>query len=277
MKDELKSSSIISAGIQRDGIPTIVKPRFESVSSADQYLHNEGYGILIRDQSNARFYPFQILVWHESVNDVFDGKPVLIHYCPLCFSGRVFERTINGEILEFGTSEYIQENNVLLYDNISNSLWNTSLEKSVDGPKKETMLKKIPSVVVQWDDFKKNFSNGQVLSRNTGFVRDYTHVPYGDYRTNNTIYFPLSLPDGRIKAKEMVLGVLVDSQFKAYKQTDIERAKKITDFIGQTSITIEWNEDLNIPVSTSQNVKTIQTFWFDWVNSHPQTSVYQPE
>lgn len=275
ISDETKPSNFLSAGIHRDGIPTITKPKFESVSSADQYLHNDGYGILIQDQGRSRFYPFQILVWHESVNDIFQGKQILIHYCPFCFSGSVFERTVQGEVLEFGTSEFIQENNILLYDNISKSLWNTSLEKSVDGLKNGTNLIRIPSNVVRWNLFKKNFPDGQVLSRNTGFVRDYTHDPYGDYQTNYKILFPLSHHDSRMKSKEMVFGVQVDSKFKAYKIQDIEHAKKILDSISQTPVAIEWNDDLQIPVSTFPNIKTIQTFWFDWVSSHPETDVYQ--
>ena len=39
---------------------------------------------------DAYAYPINVLNMHEIVNDVINGVPVLITYCPLCFSGVVY-------------------------------------------------------------------------------------------------------------------------------------------------------------------------------------------
>lgn len=49
-----------------------------------------------------RVYPLQILIWHEIVNDEIAGTPILVTYCPLCGSGIAYERTPEGEAVEFG-------------------------------------------------------------------------------------------------------------------------------------------------------------------------------
>ena len=52
----------------------------------------------------AKAYPIRILVRHELVNDAIGDKPILVSYCPLCGSGLVFDRALNGEAVEFGVS-----------------------------------------------------------------------------------------------------------------------------------------------------------------------------
>ena len=53
-----------------------------------------------------RAYPPRLLLWHEIVNDTVNdtggGVPVPVGYCPLCNSGVVFERRLEGRVLEFG-------------------------------------------------------------------------------------------------------------------------------------------------------------------------------
>jgi hypothetical protein len=51
----------------------------------------------------ARAYPIAILVWHELVNDVLGGSPILVSYCPLCGTGIVFNRRVGGEVPSFGS------------------------------------------------------------------------------------------------------------------------------------------------------------------------------
>ena len=47
-------------------------------------------------------YPLGILTQHEIVNDVVGGVPVAVTYCPLCNSSIVFDRRLDGRVLEFG-------------------------------------------------------------------------------------------------------------------------------------------------------------------------------
>jgi hypothetical protein len=67
-------------------------------------------------KGDARAYPLQILMWHEIVNDAVGGIPVTITYCPLCNSGIVFQRGVDGATLDFGTSGKLYKSDLVMYD-----------------------------------------------------------------------------------------------------------------------------------------------------------------
>src|SRR5262245_56812694 len=83
---------IIAGGPPPDGIPPIDKPVFVSTAAADAWLNPKEPVLGFRIGSDARAYPLQILVWHEIVNDVVCGRPVVVTFCPLCNAGLVFDR-----------------------------------------------------------------------------------------------------------------------------------------------------------------------------------------
>lgn len=186
---------IVESGVAKDGIPSIDQPRFDNVRTADAYLRDDGLGVDLAMGSSHRFYPFQILVWHQIVNDVFAGVPIAVTYDPLCASVVVYDRTVNGTTLTFGTSGQVQNNNFLMYDRETSKLWNQILG---------TGLTRESSTVVSWKEFKIQHGDGEVLSRSTGAIRDYTSNPYGDYANNADILFPLSVMDGSRPSKEIV-------------------------------------------------------------------------
>jgi Protein of unknown function (DUF3179) len=72
---------------------------------------------------DARAYPLAILMWHEIANDVVGGVPVAVTFCPLCDSGIVFERVVDGTTLDFGTSGKLYKSDLVMYDRQSHSLW----------------------------------------------------------------------------------------------------------------------------------------------------------
>lgn len=259
---------LVSAGVVKDGIPAINEPIFERVNAADQYLDNDGFGLVIDMKGRYRFYPFQILVWHEIINDVFQGQPLLIRYCPLCGGAVAFERTINRQEVLFGNSDSLYNNELLMYDEKTTSLWSVLLEKAVVGSMKETPLVRYPSFITSWDAFKKTYPKGEVLSRETGFDRDYTRDPYEGYTTNHTVWFPLSYEDERLSSKTVVFVVKKDGQTKAYPKQLIMSKKRIEDTIAGEKIVLEWDEEFQTVLNADQ------WFWFMWSAMYPETEVF---
>ena len=86
----------------RDRIVPIDNPRYEDVASASEWLIPREIGIQVQFDGGARFFPLRILTSHEVVNDVIDGIPVAITYCPLCNTAVAFDRRVDGEVLRFG-------------------------------------------------------------------------------------------------------------------------------------------------------------------------------
>jgi len=261
---------LVSGGPLKDGIPSIDKPKFESVSVADQYLDDKGYGLVVSLNGKQRFYPYQILVWHEVVNDVFGKTPLLIAYCSLCFSGNAYERTVNGVVAEFGVTGKLIDNHPVLYNRQTDELLY---------PPFETQLTPFLSLVMTWTNFKLNFPSGQVLSRDTGFVRDYTAYPYKNYDTNNAVLFPVSHQDDRLPVKTVVFGYLNEQAQKAYPLDLIKTVKLVNDVVGDEEIEIVWNDELEtVQGFTKQGGKDVpiilrSSYWFSWATLYPKTEV----
>jgi hypothetical protein len=229
---------IVSGGPPPDGIPSIDNPKFLSVVDASKFLKDSDLvvGLTINGQTKA--YPLLILVWHEIVNDKVGGVPVAVTYCPLCFTTQVFNRTINGHVVDFGTSGKLYNNNLVMYDRLSGSLWSQALGEGIVGTHAGENLKKIPFDLAYWKDWKKLYPNSLVLSTDTGFTRPYGVDPYGDYYTSDQLFFPISNIDKRLSLKNMVVGLENEGQYKAYVSHQIESSKVLNDKIGNKSIVL---------------------------------------
>ena len=71
---------ILGGGPPKDGIPSIDNPRYVSVAEADTWIADNALVLTISYKGVVRVYPWQIMVWHEIVNDVIAGDPILITY-----------------------------------------------------------------------------------------------------------------------------------------------------------------------------------------------------
>ena len=205
--------TIVESGAGKDAIPSIDNPNFTSANTADYYLSDDGFGLDVNLGGEHRFYPYQILVWHEIVNAVQGGTAIAVTYDPLCGSGAVYEREVAGTTYDFGTSGKLWNNNVLMYDRQTNSLWSQILGTAVDGQLKDARLARLTSSTMLWSDWKAAYPGGLVLSRSTGAIRDYTSNPYGDYANNLDVYFPLSTMDNSRPIKEVVTGPLGETAY----------------------------------------------------------------
>ena len=71
---------IIGGGPPKDGIPSLDNPRYVTVAQADEWIADNELVLTLEHKGVTRVYPLQIMVWHEIVNDVVAGDPILITY-----------------------------------------------------------------------------------------------------------------------------------------------------------------------------------------------------
>lgn len=92
-----------------------------------------------------RAYPLRILLWHEIVNDTVGGVPILVSYCPLCNSGVIFDRRVDGEVLRFGNTGRIRHFDMVMYDHNPESRWQQFLGEAIVGDMTGTRMKALPA------------------------------------------------------------------------------------------------------------------------------------
>ena len=172
---------IMSGGPPRDGIPPLDSPSFVSPDDADAWLANREPVISFELNGEAKAYPLQILTWHEIVNDEVGGVPVIVTFCPLCNSAIVFDRRLDGVVLDFGTSGRLRNSDLIMWDRQTESWWQQLTGEAIIGTLTGHTLEFLPAPIVSWADFKAAHPAGQVLSQETGFGRTYGRNPYAGY------------------------------------------------------------------------------------------------
>lgn len=235
VKHLIPLEKIKGGGPPKDGIPSIDNPKFANVSDA-AFMSDSDTVIGLSINGESRAYPLFIMVWHEIVNDNVGGIPVAVTYCPLCYTNQVFERVINGQQVEFGTSGKLYNSNLLMYDRLTDSYWSQALGMAVKGELSGYELNLVPFDVITWGDWKKLYPGTLVLTTDTGHIRSYATDPYGDYYTEPRIIFPVENQDDRINPKEIILGFNHQDISKAYKQSDVESSIIINDSIGGSPV-----------------------------------------
>jgi len=269
---------IRGGGPPKDGIPSIDNPEFISVSEADAWIADNELVLAIIYKGVKRVYPLQILVFHEIVNDDIAGDPILITYCPLCGSGIAYERTINGEEVEFGTSGKLYNSNLVMYDRKTDTYWQQIDGKAIVGELTGMELKEISIDTVVWRDWKIVHPDSEVLSQDTGFFRNYGRDPYGSYYEDSFLIFPVDNVDNRIHAKTPIVGIEINGKHKAFKEDDLKETKVIEDTFNGVNIKVERFEDGRIVVTnldTNEEIVKEQDFWFAWYAFHPETELYE--
>jgi hypothetical protein len=211
-------AEIKPGGPPPDGIPAIDHPVFLRV--ADVSTLKPTAPVLALDLGGEhRAYPVEILVWHEIINDTVAGNPVTVSYCPLCNSAVAYSRRAAGRVLDFGTSGMLYNSALVMYDRQTRSLWSHFTAQAIAGALTGTTLDTIPVQTVAWGDWRAAHPDGLVLSRQTGFDRDYGRNPYPGYDDITTSPFLFDKEvDGRLPAKTHVLGVFLSGHAVAVTQ-----------------------------------------------------------
>jgi len=178
-------------------------------------------------------YPINILNFHEIVNDNIGGVPVLITYCPLCFSGVVFSREVDGQTLTFGNTSALYQSDLVMYDHQTNSYWFQVAGEAVVGTLTGSRLDPLPSATMPWANWKALYPDTLLITGVEGGLETlFTGASYGngfgsgyqDRINNEQFAFPVDKDklDGRLSAGGIVLTVEIGDAITAFSLGDID-------------------------------------------------------
>lgn len=264
-KHSINLNLVQDGGPEKDEIPSIHNPQFVSIETA---LTKAGEpGVFVDIKGERRFYPSNILVWHEIVNDSIQGRDLAITFCPLCGSAIVFDRDVYGQTLRFGVSGKLYESNLLMYDDRTESLWSQSMGEAVVGDYTGTKLQLVRMQWLPFDEVRSKYPDTLILSENTGYRRDYASQPYLDYEKSEDIYFLVRVQDKRFFAKEMMYVFEVEGQSVAFPVRDLNNAKKNRTINGKLVTAERVGGEINIRVE-GRLVPGYYEMWFSWATQH---------
>jgi len=197
-------------GVRQDGIPPLRQPDMIVATEAD-YLED-------------------------------DNVEVAGVYCTLC--GAVILYETGGH--DLGTSGFLYRSNKLMYDQATQSLWNTIRGEPVLGPLvgQDIALTHRQVVTTTWGEWKERHPDTQVLSLNTGHDRDYGEgVAYNEYFATDQLMFNTPFNDNRLQNKDEILAL----RFPAHPK---EQLAIDTNFLSKNPVYIDQIGDQKLVVLT---------------------------
>ena len=232
-----------------DYIPAIVEPAFaESWDSLeaggrDPTLPGEAPVLGVERAGSARAYPLRVLNRHEVVNDNH-GSPIAVTYCVLCGSGVVFEREVAGEPTTFGVSGKLWRSDLVMYDDLTDSLWSQLMATAIGGPQTGERLAVLPSTLTTWSEWQAAHSDVEVLlppPHSTAISEydrsfDYFSPKYG-YGDESQLVGRDS-HDGELHPKTMVVGIESGGETRAYPFPVVTAAGVVNDRVAGRPIVV---------------------------------------
>ncbi len=272
---------IKSGGPGKDDIPSILNPGFVPADQAGSFLKDSDRVLALSMNDEHRAYPIKILNWHEMVNDKIGDKSILITFCPLCGTGMLFDRVVDGKELTFGVSGLLYESDMIFYDHQTESLWSQVEGKAITGIMSGMELTALPIRNTTWSDWKRKHPDTKTLDINTGYKRSYDINPYEDYAKTELLMFPVSNSDARFDRKEMVIGIRINGKARAYIYDDLAKLDKpLEDELGGEKIVVHYDKDTatgHITNKDGAELPSVAGFWFAWYTFNQDTDVYTIE
>jgi len=258
----------------------------------------------IEVDGQARAFPIQFIGYHHQVRDTVAGQPVMVSYCTVCRTGRVFSPVVDGRSETFrlvGMDHF----NAMFEDASTHSWWRQANGEAIAGPSKGKVLTEIPSREVTLAEWLREHPSSLIMQADAGLKDNYSKD--FDYETGKSRKSLTGTDTVSWHDKAWVVGIAVNGQSKAYDWNRLRRERVINDVVGGQPIVLALasdttsfaafvrpnpgakfivrNDSLVAGVAsyafngksangTLEPVKASQEFWHSWRTFQPATARY---
>ncbi|MEO7393994.1 MAG: DUF3179 domain-containing (seleno)protein [Chitinophagaceae bacterium] len=195
-------------------------------------------GVVINGEAKA--YPIQYVGYHHHVQDTVGGKPVLVTYCTVCKTGRVFEPVVNGKHENFrlvGMDHF----NAMLEDATTKSWWRQATGEAITGKLKGQLLPEIFSTQTSLAEWLQLNPASLVMQADPAFIKSYdSTLKYENGKSKSSLTRTDSLS---WKDKSWVIGIKAGAARKAYDWNQLKKERIIHDRIDTTSLILVLAKD----------------------------------
>lgn len=188
-------------------------------------------GVVINGEAKA--YPVQVIGYHHQVKDTIGGSPVIVTYCTVCRTGRVFSPFVNDKYEVFrlvGMDHF----NAMFEDATTKSWWRQATGEAITGKLKGTRLPEITSRQMRLDDWMQLYPNSLVLLPDSNFNKKYAGLK--NYDIDTAVGSLETRDSASWKFKSWVIGVNINNESKAYDWNTLDKKKLLQDSIAGTQL-----------------------------------------
>lgn len=267
-------------------------------------------GVSINNQSKA--YPIEIIGYHHQVRDTLAGQPIMVTYCTVCRTGRVYKPIVDGQLETFrlvGMDHF----NAMFEDSRTKSWWRQANGEVLVGPLKGKALEEIPSEQMTLEVWLELHPDSKIMQPDSLFLEEYhdlRNFDEGKSKGSLTRADTLSW-----REKSWVVGVALGEHARAYDWKELQHLRIINDAIANTKLAVvleadtasfhvflrdslefaaspdgkfmtdsqtqskwTWRGECVEGTLAGAKLKTTQSyqeFWHSWKTFHPQTTEYR--
>ncbi|WP_421826229.1 DUF3179 domain-containing (seleno)protein [Larkinella sp.] len=207
-------------------------------------------GLVVNGQ--ARAYPIQFIGYHHQVRDTVGGEPVMITYCTVCRTGRVFRPLVGDKMEEFrlvGMDHF----NAMFEDKTTGSWWRQVNGEAITGPLKGQYLPGFQAEQMTLQAWTELHPETLVLQPDSTFREQYASMePYEKGKVKRKLTGRDSLS---WKPKSWVVGVERNRTARAYDWSQLLKQKVTNDSLAGTALLLMvasdsatfhvWNRNVN--------------------------------
>jgi len=235
------------------------------------------FGIVVEDEALA--IPLNIAEIHEMFNLTLGGERLAIPYCTLCGSAQAFVTEQPDEALVMRTSGLLSRSNKVMYDLISQSVFDTFTGEAVSGPLQDAgvVLDEVTVVRSTWGEWQREHPDTQIIAEDGGIGRSYQLDPLGDRDADGPI-FPIGEADDRLGVQEFVVGVILDDGTPlAFPSEEASAAFNAGDPVELDGVELRESGDglVAFDAATGEQISAHEAFWFAWSQFHPDTLLWE--
>ncbi len=187
------------------------------------------------ENGEARAYPIQLIGYHHQVRDTVGGKPVMITYCTVCRTGRVFDPVVNGKPETFrlvGMDHF----NAMFEDERAGSWWRQATGEAILGPRTGETLTELSGSQMTLAEWAAEHPNTLVMQPDPAFKTETDSLATYDLGTKR------SQLTGRDSAswqrKSWVIGVVAGKSAKAFDWMALTRKRVINNAVGPQPVVV---------------------------------------
>ena len=192
------------------------------------------------NNGQAKAYPIRFLGYHHQVQDTVGGKPLLMTYCTVCRTGRVYEPIVNGKPEQFrlvGMDHF----NAMLEDATTKSWWRQATGEAIIGKLKGQQLQEFYSTQMSLTKWLQLNPNTLVMQEDPSFKDKYDTT--GKFESGKSISKLTGTDSLSWKEKSWVVGVKAGKETKAYDWNKLKAQRIINDKLGEKSIVLVLAKD----------------------------------
>jgi hypothetical protein len=276
-------------------------------SQVGNALKDSSVVVGVNHNGAVKAYPIQFIGYHHQVQDTVGGKPVIVTYCTVCRTGRVFEPIVKGQPEKFrlvGMDHF----NALFEDASTKSWWRQVNGEAVTGTRKGDVLPEVESFQLTIEQLFQQYPHALVMQADAKAFQALKYDSLARYERGKSTSSLTRTDSISWQEKSWVLGLEVNGASKAYDWIELKRASILHDVVANTPVVIALSRDgqsfgvfqrpseeivfqlrndslisvehaygLNGTGKQKQlkRVKASQEFWHSWQTFHPKTERYE--